>query len=41
MANKAKQTTEAKKPGKTLKEKRVAKHAKAETQALARKAQDK
>ena len=40
MANKSKQTTEPKKPGKTLKEKRVAKHAKTDAQAQARKSQD-
>ena len=41
MANKSNQQTQTKKPGRTLKEKRAAKHAKQDAKALARKAWDK
>lgn len=41
MANKSIQTSTAKKPGRTLKEKRAAKHAKAQAKVIAHKAWDK
>ncbi len=41
MANKSNQPTNTKKPGRTLKEKRVAKNAKAEATAVAHKAWEK
>jgi hypothetical protein len=40
MGNKSTSSSESKKPGKSLKEKRTAKHAKQDAQAVARKAWD-
>lgn len=41
MANKSSQPSNAKKPGRTLKEKRAAKHAKQDAKTMARKALEK